>query len=570
MATSCRNGVENEREVASDGRVFLNVDAKIMQIGRLNGITYGSMQDSTTSSYRDAKNRTGSGPWPVLREHQKPDGRLSVGRSRTGFPDFKYDHLVQLLICKNQQGIREAFGITDKYEIIVTVTYDGMEDSERKMPDFQYQRIKSETKSGANRSMIGVVGYVFRFHEPDTKYKIRFALQTALPRKQRKKKIGNEFSTGETVSEISFTLETGSAPVWKRRKAKGKKARKIPPSFKLGPASLSKESMELCKRSSWVMKQLQSCRDNAKWDDFEKFSAELLLEFPETDTQITIKLEQSVAACYRNDLERSLQFIDEAFKLMPQATNVDLLAGRGYGYRAGVKRRQGNLGEADCDVQRALQNNCSCQTNIDTSFLVYEKASVLLDFIGRTPQRSRQQVNEALLNLEMCIDVCRKVELQDKDLYVKKHHFALIKIAMLLLDCRTEAARDRVLSEEFIIKGQECLCTLKTKYWSEIPEGVKIQFNLASSDLEYRRGCYSEAEKFASLAKERAIELGFNTEISHAQDRLDHMRAITRDHGTIGNSPWSLSATHAISASDGDISSSGSESDSLRILEILE
>ena len=195
---------------------------------------------------------------------------------------------------------------------------------------------------------------------------------------------------------------------------------------------------------------------------------------------------------------------------------------------------------------------------------------MLLDFIGRTPQRSRQQVNEALLNLEMCIDVCRKVELQDKDLYVKKHHFALIKIAMLLLDCRTEAARDRVLSEEFIIKGQECLCTLKTKYWSEIPEGVKIQFNLASSDLEYRRGCYSEAGKFASLAKERAIELGFNTEISHAQDRLDHMRAINRDHGTIGNGPWPLSATHAISASDGGISSSGSESDSLRILEILE
>ena len=423
--------------------------------------------------------------------------------------------------------------------------------------------------------MIGVVGYLFRFHEPDTKYKIHFALQTASSKTQSKKKIVNEFSTSETESEISITLETGSAPVWKRRKAvfgnaNEKKARKIPPSFELGPASLSKESMKLCKRSSWVMKQLQSRRDNAKWDDFDKFSTELLLKFSDTDTQITIKLEQSVAACYRNDQERSLQIINEAFKLMPQAKNVNLLAGRGYGYRAGVKRRQGNLGEADRDVQRALQNNRSCQTNLDSSFLVYEKASVLLDFIGRTPQRSRQQVNEALLNLETCIDVCRKVELEDKDLYVKKHHFALIKRAMLLLDCRTEAARERVLSDEFIVKGQECLCTLKTKYWSEIPEGVKIQFNLASSDLEYRRGCYSEAEKFASLAKERATELGFNTEISHAQERLDHMRVITRDSGMIGNSHRPLSATPAISASDGDISSSGSESDSLRILEILE
>ena len=34
---------------------------------------------------------------PVLREHWKPSGLLSVGRSRLGFPDCHYDHLVQLL-----------------------------------------------------------------------------------------------------------------------------------------------------------------------------------------------------------------------------------------------------------------------------------------------------------------------------------------------------------------------------------------------------------------------------------------------------------------------------------------
>ena len=88
--------------------------------------------------------------------------------------------------------------------------------------------------------------------------------------------------------------------------------------------------------------------------------------------------------------------------------------------------------------------------------------------------------------------------MQDEELYVKNHHFAFIKIAMLLLDCRTEAARERVLSEEFIAKGEKCLNTLETKYWSQIAEGVKVQFYLASSDLEYRKGNYQNAENFAS------------------------------------------------------------------------
>ena len=159
--------------------------------------------------------------------------------------------------------------------------------------------------------------------------------------------------------------------------------------------------------------------------------------------------------------------------------------------------------------------------------------------------------------------------MQDEELYVMNHHFAFIKIAMLLLDCRTEAARERVLSEEFIAKGEKCLKTLETKYWSQIAEGVKVQFYLASSDLEYRKGNYQNAENFASLAKNRTVHLGFNTEISHAQEGLDHMRVVTR--GTHNARPSCVAS--GASASEGeygdissDISPSGSESDWQKIL----
>ena len=80
---------------------------------------------------------------PVLREHWKPCGLLSVGRSRLGFPDCDNDHLVQLLVCKNQHT-REVLDIAGHYDVTVTVSYaDGANGS--KLPDYQCERIKSKT-----------------------------------------------------------------------------------------------------------------------------------------------------------------------------------------------------------------------------------------------------------------------------------------------------------------------------------------------------------------------------------------------------------------------------------------
>lgn len=551
---------------ASKEDFILNIEAHVsMQIGTHGGISFGSMDRQTSQSIAKGSDIGG----PVLREWCQPTGKLSVGRSRTGFPDCEHDHLVQLLVCKNEKT-RETLNITDKYEIIVKVTYDGEGHSSFVMPDYQYKRIKSETESGVCISMAGVVGFRFRFHEPNTKYKIYFALKTAPPKKRGKKKISSVNRVRETASEISITLETGSRTLRKPGKPrKEMEENRVALSFaELGPASVSKESRELCKRSLWVTNQLQSRHNDAKWDDFDSLSYKLLLKFPDTDTQITIKLEQSKAAVYRNDLEGSLQLMDEAFTLMPQATNVHLLAARGYGYRAAVARRLSNLGEADYFMQLAEQNDRACHTSLDTSYIAYEKASVLLDFIGLSPQRSPGQLNEALHNLEKCIDVCLRMEMENSGICVQRHHFAFAKIAMLLLDCRTDVARERVLSKELIVNSQECLNTLKNKYWSDITEGLKIQFHLASSDLEYRRGNYTEAERFASLAKDRAEEIGFNSEISLAQERLNYTSVLARREA-IGNDmrPSQTSLASASEGENGDVSSSGSESDWLQILE---
>ena len=554
--------IESQRpqnNIREDSGFVLNVNASCMQIGRQNDISFGSV-DKTSDSEVNESDESG----PVLTEYWRPAGKLSVGRSRSGFPDCKYDHLVQLLVRKNKHT-REALDITDNYKITMTVTYHEANGSSFQMPDYQCKRLKTETQCGVNRSLVGVVGFLFRFHEPNTKYKITCTLLTTPPKRGGKTNIARETDACKKLSEISVVLETGERSKWKSVKPKDRtEVRKVPPSFVLGQASLSKTNTELCKRSAWVINQLQALRNDGKWEDFDKFSGDLLLQYPDTDTQITIRMEQSLAALYRNKVESALEFLDESFKFMPQAKNVELLAGRYYGYRAGIARRQKNLGEAATFMQLAQQNATACHTHLDfISFIAYEKASVLLDFIGLAPQKSLQRVREALDNLERSIDLCMQLERDDHDLRIQRHHFAFIKIAMLLLDCRTDAARERILTEEFLAKGQDCLNTLKTKYWSEIAEGVKIQFYLASSDLEYRKGNFVEAERFASLAKEMAEDFGFNTETTLAQDRLDHIRVWTGNDSRL----FTLPSEGDSEGEKGDIGSTASESDWLQNLD---
>ena len=572
-----------EEEQASSGSenasVMSIVNPCIMQIGGDNVLNFSPADTSTPSADSSKVIEGYNEDQPVLREHWKPRGPLSVGRSRHGFPDCDNDHLVQLLVCKNQHT-REALDIADNYDVTVAVSYDVAGKYSLLLPDYQCQRIKSKTKSDTNASMIGVVGYLFRFHEPDTKYKVTFSLNAAARKRRGKPRGVKEHAACGTIYRISVTLETGSPISPKSGKAKEKpRESAVSKLFALIPPSLSKESTVLYKRSSWVVNQLQSRRDNAKWEDFDKYASDLLRRFTDVDTHIAIKLEQSVQACYQNQPDRALQLIDEAFISMSEAKNQHLLAGRGFGYRAGISRRQGDLGKAEHHVQLAEQNIAACQTNLDTSLIAYERASMLMDFIGRTPHRSLTQVNEARRNLEKCIDVCLHVETANSHLSVMKHHFVLVlvKITMLLLDCRPDAARKRKVRKEFIATALSCLDTMRSKCWSEMAQGDRSLFYLASSDLEYRRNNYPEAEEFARLAKDQAVEMGFKLEASHAQERLDFIRAIPRGH-TINNDPQlsESEGSHTIdndpqqSESEGEnagISSSGSESDIMHLIE---
>ena len=440
----------------------------------------------------------------------------------------------------------------------MAVSYDGDSASSLKLPDYQCKRIKSKTKSDTNASMIGVIGYLFRFHEPDTRYKIRFSLNAMPPKRREKKRSLEEHAACETICQISVTLETG--PMISSKTGKAKKMAKestVSPLFALSPPSISKESAMLYKRSWWVTNQLRPYRASAKWEDFDKHASDLLLKFTDADTHIAIKLEQSMKACCQNQPDRALQLIDETFSFMSEANNPQLLAGRGYFYRADILRILGSLGEAEHCVNLAWQNIAGCQTGLDTSLIAWERARILTDFIRHTPHRSFKLVNEAQSSLEKCIDVCLHLETENSQL-IEKELFvlALLVMILLLLDCDNDVGRKRTVTEEFIAKAQWCLDTLRNKHWLEMTLVDKVYFYLSSSDLEYRRNNYMEAEECARLAKNKAVEMGLCWEASQAQERLDFMRTITHGHA-IDNGPQQSESE----GENADISSSAAESD---------
>ena len=170
----------------------------------------------------------------------------------------------------------------------VAVSYEEAYESSLTSPDCQFERIKTKTGS----AMIGVIGYLFRFYEPDTKYRITFSLNAIPAKRKGKTRRLKEHSACGTVCQISVTLETGPMMSSKSRKVKKKAPGEITvsPLLVLNPPSFSKESNVLYKRSWWIVNQLWSCRKNAKWEDFDELASGLLLAFTDADTQITIKL----------------------------------------------------------------------------------------------------------------------------------------------------------------------------------------------------------------------------------------------------------------------------------------
>ena len=129
------SGEEERASSGSENAIVLNIiNPCFMQIGNDNVLNFRPVNDSMLPG-DSSKIKSENQGQPVLREHWIPSGLLGVGRSRSGFPD-RQDHLIQLLVCKNQHT-REVLDIAGHYDVTVEVSYEGASDSSLKLPDYK-------------------------------------------------------------------------------------------------------------------------------------------------------------------------------------------------------------------------------------------------------------------------------------------------------------------------------------------------------------------------------------------------------------------------------------------------
>ena len=148
----------------------------------------------------------------------------------------------------------------------------------------------------------------------------------------------------------------------------------------------------------------------------------------------------------------------ETLTKAPKVKMSNFLVTMAHCHLTGFYRRQNKHGKAENSITIAEQNSRNVNSHFVKAHIYYEMASNLTKYISSIPlDRSAREelVERAKHYRKQCTDLC--VELDDGRVYIKKHHFGLLKLALLDLNCRTQAARSQISSSRCIEEAESCL-----------------------------------------------------------------------------------------------------------------
>ena len=446
---------------------------------------------------------------------RRPCSVVPISRSRAGFPDPRTDIFVELQVRKSQNVANESsekLGYGSQHvmhHVTVDVRHSATKESAR---DWESKHVKRVS---------GKIGYWFRFYEPNCELLIMFTLY-GKPQVIIKPETNLKRVAFEVLDHVTVVVETTT---WKLPLSRGAEAEKdcrnlkVPLTIQVPLVSLTREQTRLCK----IMNDLHKLCDNGDWVKFDKECANLQRYSSIPDFKVAILLEKAIALLYKHQLEEAETTALEALKVASKAKNHQLLAGRAYYYLAHVYRRERKLGKAVQCIDLSKQNLHLMDVCLDQSFMAYEEGNVMKEFISNGAFLRKKLVLRAKQCFERCLDLCRRLDKSDSSAIPATHSFALIKIAMLLLDCGSSSGRERCVTTSHIQEAKRFLNLIERRGLDEITERRKIQYLLACSDLHYRICNYHMAIYYAEEALKKAKEFGFVLEVLPAQNRLSHL-----------------------------------------------
>lgn len=284
-----------------------------------------------------------------------------------------------------------------------------------------------------------------------------------------------------------------------------------------------------------ILNLLHPLRDRGKWQEFNNVAENLLRENQENLTlNILITLEQSVVESYHNKIEKAEEMVNKALETLEKskvkvidATSYRYLTTMAHIHLTGFYRRQNKHGKAEETINIGYQNSTGLNSHFLKALVFYEKASNSTKYISSIPNGPArdERVASAKELMKECIAISTDLD-NNGAIYIRKHLFCFLKLALMDLNCRTHAARGQIPSAQCIEEATNCVNEVDEKYAAQISEGQQIQFLIAKADLSFRQQNYQVAQDNCKHALALAEKCGFKLEISGIEDRLAHIATL--------------------------------------------
>ena len=278
---------------------------------------------------------------------------------------------------------------------------------------------------------------------------------------------------------------------------------------------------------NYCSKRLHPLRDDGRWTDFDCVAQKLLdLAGGNLTCQIIISLEKSLPLSYQNRLEESENMLNEAVEKIAQIRGSvrPLLEMLSKCYLAAIYRRRKILGKTVKYLNEAKKISFRFPSGLPIAILLYEEGSYKRDSAALSSgAQKKNAIREAKDLLQSCADLCCRLDGQD--LYARKQHFALSKIAIMNLQCETRGTRKEKIQTTNYEEALQSLETLRSDcYCKKEAKTARIQRLKAEVDMYYRIEKLTKAERKALKALELVDSLEFYLERKPLQERLQDIR----------------------------------------------
>ncbi|XP_048584496.1 uncharacterized protein LOC116613263 [Nematostella vectensis] len=315
----------------------------------------------------------------------------------------------------------------------------------------------------------------------------------------------------------------------------------------------------VAKRTQLIYKltgDIYPLRENGKWDLFYQCvnqGIKIARDAGQKGVKIFLMIEKSIGLSYQKKNEESLKLLNKANKeISEHALEMrEFLLALSHSQLAALYRREKKKLKTYDALAKAQQNAVMVPSFLVKGFTAYERASTLsleLSLVSISEPDRDELKKEAKDALRLAISFCEEMLQQNPGLYLRKHIFALLKLALLDLNCRTSAARSQPVSERDVNEAEDCIKHTEQKYSQHLNDSLKIQLYTAKCDLCFRKAqvqcqenqtdnghkqleieLYQQAMVYGEMALKMAQKINFPIDIQALQERLSELRVLSGD-----------------------------------------